>query len=88
MVAVAQGHGELVRHLETERRGCAKRIWCAGAGSRPESQVRLAGNEGELASAVVFGNEQRLWRGEARRGGAPAVQDPGEVDVNAAASRQ
>ena len=35
-----------------------------------------------------LGMSNSSGQGEARRGGAPAVQDPGEVDVNAAASRQ
>ena len=41
--------------------------------------------EPKCARLGVFGNEQLLWAGRGPPGTRPAMQDAGEVEVNAAA---
>ena len=60
VVAIAQRHGELVRHLETERPLLRETNMVRLRGAAAAHEARLAGNEGEvrlIADALVFGDE-------------------------------
>ena len=61
VVAIAQGHGELVRHLETERPLLGEANMVRLGGPAGAHEAGLAGNEDEMrlvANALVLGNEQ------------------------------
>ena len=66
VVPVAQRHGELVRHLETERPLLGEANMVRLRGPAAAHEAGLAGNEGEMvfiANAFVLGDEQlpRRW---------------------------
>ena len=93
VVAVAQRHGELIRHLEPEGARLREANVMRLCWPPPAHEARLVGNEGEvrpIADALVFGDEQfaGIWGGRLRVLGRRGLRGRGDVAGFASLQRQ